>query len=582
MFRNPPRPIFDLSAITIVIGSILSSGCSPRHDESSTSAAPSQPTSSNSTLSSSAGIRLSGSFNGWSPHDDEYLLSSPNGGSTGSPQSRLELLRYWPCGSYEFQFAVDGSMERALGQGGDGAVRAGGGKIQLKIHTSDEYTLWLDVAKNEWGFVMTPIVNPQPTILIRDPTAEIVRLFVRNCSPPAEAEFIKQDPNYFDKHAWVITPLDEQEADWIMQGKLCRPKLQIKHPGRYDLQLTVDYPRGKRVAHLITTLGGGYEVVHVRQRASATADLRPAVSQPTTDSSEQPTRLVRMADGRWGCTYYFTEEGEQSFFVRSVHTNDAQRRLTEATCIAKLGQPYLIRFDPADQVLLFQEGNCHEVMFDPRQYQLPDGLTTYEIERVELIGDFNDWQAGATPLTSIGEVYRAVVDLPDGLHHYQLLVNGSMAAPDLRANPGNDLRRPDGSTASGVFIGMPGSSFGSAKPDDINFAALRHDSTRREFFKPLGGGRVDLSMRTLEGDVQSVEVIGVDGKLIAPMVRDPGAQPPSAVSDGFDHWRARATYTGRRLIYAFRLTDGSRSCVLAPEGPVPNEILMARPFVQGG
>jgi hypothetical protein len=505
-------------------------------------------------------VRLAGPFNDWSPHDDEYLFTTREG--------RHELLRYWPCGTHEFRFVLDGDKPRALGRSTDDTLVSEGRPIQLRIHTSDEYTIWLDTTKNEWGFTQTAIVNPQPTILIRDPFAEVIRMFVVNCYPPTEEQFVFDDANYFDKYHWQINSLDHAQPDWVLQGKLCRPRMLIKNPGRYDLQFSADYPRGKRLARVMTQLGGGYELVRLQQA--------PPTSAPaSTQTSEQPTQLVPMDDGRWGCTYYFVEQSEHHFFARSVYSDAAATRLAELKCVPKIGQPYLIRFDPADRVLSMQEGNCHEVFFDPRMVELPGGLKPYQIERVELLADFNGWQPGRTRMHSFGEVYRAVLDLPDGITHYQFLVNGSISLLDQRANPRYNTTRPDGSTASGVFIGVHGSSFGPAKPDAINTDAIKHDPARQEFFKPLGGGIVDLTLQTLEGDVQSVQMIGVDGRLIAEMVR-------AETREGFDYWQARATQSGRRLVYSLKLTDGARSCVLGPLGAAPNEILLARPFLQGG
>jgi hypothetical protein len=63
---------------------------------------------------------------------------------------------------------------------------------------------------------------------------------------------------------------------------------------------------------------------------------------------------------------------------------------------------------------------------------------------VTLVGDFNDWDARATPLSETGDgVWSVVVPLPAGSVRYSFLVDGSewRADPSAAAAPG-DFGRP--------------------------------------------------------------------------------------------------------------------------------------------
>jgi len=54
---------------------------------------------------------------------------------------------------------------------------------------------------------------------------------------------------------------------------------------------------------------------------------------------------------------------------------------------------------------------------------------------VAVVGDFNDWQAEATPLRRVGDggMWTVEVTLPPGHHHYAFIIDGQAWMPDPNA-----------------------------------------------------------------------------------------------------------------------------------------------------
>lgn len=72
---------------------------------------------------------------------------------------------------------------------------------------------------------------------------------------------------------------------------------------------------------------------------------------------------------------------------------------------------------------------------------------------VSLVGDFNDWQKGATPLRPAGAagVWAVSLPLPRGLHQYAFIVDGTQWTPD----PATSTTVTDdfGTTTSVIAVG---------------------------------------------------------------------------------------------------------------------------------
>lgn len=74
-----------------------------------------------------------------------------------------------------------------------------------------------------------------------------------------------------------------------------------------------------------------------------------------------------------------------------------------------------------------------KVTFELDKRELPDGL---EVQMVELLGDFNDWAPGTTPMKALKRgAYQASLELEPGRkYQFRYLVNGKHWCNDWEAD----------------------------------------------------------------------------------------------------------------------------------------------------
>ncbi|MDM8521196.1 isoamylase early set domain-containing protein [Anaerolineales bacterium HSG6] len=76
--------------------------------------------------------------------------------------------------------------------------------------------------------------------------------------------------------------------------------------------------------------------------------------------------------------------------------------------------------------------NC-KVSFELPEGQLPEGM---EIEKISLVGDFNDWNQEATPLRRLkGGTWKEILDLQiDQEYNFRYVINGDVWYNDPEAD----------------------------------------------------------------------------------------------------------------------------------------------------
>jgi len=181
------------------------------------------------------------------------------------------------------------------------------------------------------------------------------------------------------------------------------------------------------------------------------------------------------------------------------------------------------------------------------------------VHRAAVAGSFNGWSPIALPMERQSDgTFEAVTVLPEGLHHYKLVVNGKLWVED----PGADrsLRCPDGRGGynSGLFVGPRGEDFGPPRPDGIHVEAMHHDPEQLFYLNVTAADCVEVRCRTLAGEAEGVRVLtGPEGPSV-PMRRCRSA-------NGFDYWWARLPVRpGRTIEYGFEAYKGRVSAILRP------------------
>ena len=189
---------------------------------------------------------------------------------------------------------------------------------------------------------------------------------------------------------------------------------------------------------------------------------------------------------------------------------------------------------------------------------------------VSLAGTFNNWAAGANPMTDPdGDgTYTTTMLLPEGECRYKYVVDGAWIADEKADSFVDD---GFGGQNSVLVVDDRFPAIDVALGDDRIFAeGLKHEQTVREVNR-VSDDQVAITVSTWPGDVESVDVqlVGADGTVTATvparrMLADPTAQ----------YWRANVVRKGD-FRYRIVLHDGKASWYLAGAGPVETTLASA-------
>lgn len=181
-----------------------------------------------------------------------------------------------------------------------------------------------------------------------------------------------------------------------------------------------------------------------------------------------------------------------------------------------------------------------------------------DAERVRLAGDFNGWSPDAAPMRRLGSLWIAEVELPAGAHLYKFVASGADGRNRWLEDPRNDLREADGHGGFNSLLLLGPEARLVANPPrgrrgdgSIEAVAVRHDPSLPIFRQSDGGSGEVLRLRTLRGDVESVDLLVEGG--------DPVAMREVLDDDRFAWWEAALPDASRGGRYVFILKDGSMS-----------------------
>lgn len=498
-------------------------------------------------------VRCAGTFNNWSTSDNDFALKRHG--------KRLELIRFWECGSYKFKFVFDGSWDRHFGSAGDNRLEQPGGDIELAIPQSATYMIWLDVDNKTWGVKRSPPKKPVAYFraIGADMGAARVVLDAGLSQAPRgrEIESCQWEVTSGDGLA-VMEPLETGNSHHMLQA------IRIERPGNFKITLKVSDGTNSASTTRVYRLGFGWRAIW-----KWTADPH------TTDVAE----LFPLNANRWGAV--IPEDMPHKLKIWFLPTTDELKPDSRHKTLKPAPPPQLLAFDPAQGKPTLTNEGFHAFSFgrEAAKSSLPDD--TY-VERVDLVGDFNNWTPGITPLYEFWTTDREfarIVELPEGVYHYKLLINGHIWIEDPSAD--SKLRTPNesGGFNSGFRIGPDAAVFGKSKPDHIANKAVHHDPSNSAYFQVIDEHLVRVGLRTLANDVESAEINFWKSKIKAPLHR-------THTQNGFDYWETMCTVDGDSIKYVFNLHDGqarslldSLDCYKMPTEPDVAISLKVEPFV---
>ncbi|MBX3355400.1 MAG: alpha-glucosidase C-terminal domain-containing protein [Phycisphaeraceae bacterium] len=195
---------------------------------------------------------------------------------------------------------------------------------------------------------------------------------------------------------------------------------------------------------------------------------------------------------------------------------------------------------------------------DPSKWAVTFTVESREpVETMTIAGSFNAWNAGRTPMRRMWNagarpsVWSVTLDLPDGDHWYKFVANGSRWMHDPR-NPDHD-HDGHGGRNSRLRLGATANVDPStARRGDgrIEAAALGHDPRVRRDRDLRADGGARLRVRTLAGDVESVELV-VKGA-------EPISMTPFVRTGAFEWWEADVPAALASQPYTFVFADGGQ------------------------
>lgn len=479
-------------------------------------------------------VSLAGTFNNWATQGNEWRMEQVD-------DTTYRFGRFWHAGRYEFKFAFNGSWDRHLGSAGGNQLGMPGQNIELRIGETGYYEITLDTKSKTWRLKQTAPRHLTPVLRIRRESLDAYILDASDSlAPPGGSE----KPTYTFSATRLgdptgaanatLTPIDPQ-----------RTRLSIRKEGDYAVTITMTMPpHSPRRAVIHQHLGDGYQL---------------------TVAGGRGQRLYPLGNGRWAAALNPIEDDAAVALTSLSRASALPVTIPEGLRDKRV----LIVANERTGDIAIEKDGWHEFVFDPKKAGLPRGTN---VESVNVVGDFNGWKTGVNPLRLDADGhYRTIVEIAEGIHHYKFLINGSIYLEDKKGDKRYRASDGNGGYNSGLLIGDDAATFGEAKTNNINAAALKHDPTSTTYFAPIAADVARISLRTLANDAQGVALQVV------------GANPiPLTKSDsryGFDFWTTQLP-TGKTgtLSYDFLINDGSASILFGESGATAADESSSKPY----
>ncbi|MBI5762176.1 MAG: alpha amylase N-terminal ig-like domain-containing protein [Planctomycetes bacterium] len=501
-------------------------------------------------------IRMAGTFNNWSTNNDDYRLTKVD--------DHYELVRFWPCGKYEFKFVFDGSWSKHLGMGDDGKLGQPGRDIELLVKQSGTFAICLELDRKQ--FRLEPRASDRPIPIIRVLNSWSPRITLdASLSLAGAAGPIKS-------YKWRISSQTYPPFDKEFVTK----KEGTPEPVIVDIPMSLDY-------RIELTVDDGQQTAWREKRQHLPIGNGFVIRDEVPAPYGKPIQIemAPLANNLFGAIY----RSEKSDDIKL----DFSSQLKPSNGILSIGPlktkveaktDYLVVLDMHRRGLTLSK-SWRQFEFTPARFA--ESLKGITVERVEVVGDFNNWRAGDCELWAVGPpvTFKRFIEIPDGLYHYKFLVNGCIALEDPGADP--KYRESDGKGGfnSGFRVGVDPSVLGTAKLDDVNENAVKHEPMDPGYFASIGYKQISFRMRTLADDAKAVSAQFFNDDQSTRGEPIPLSKVLS--HDGFDYWSTICLPERWPILYTFLIEDGKEHCILDADGPhsfAANEkiALLPRPF----
>lgn len=469
-----------------------------------------------------------------------YIAGTLNNWATADAQWRMEpvddqtyaLRRFFDAGTSRFKFVFDGSWNRHLGDAGGGRLVQPGADIDLVVKQSGFYEITLTLDPPSWSLRRTTPARPVPVLDIECLAHDTYRL-------DGSRTILPKTAGQATELLFHARAVGTGAAPRISDALGSTATLHIPAAGHYELALEVrDAGAVERSAQTLR-LGDGFDLV--------------------IGSAARP--MHRLSSTAWGSVVDRRSAG-MTLKVRGF----SLKAPVEVTMNAEtVDRPMLVRMDAETHRVTIVEKGWHAFRFDRSMARALE--EPIEIERVDVVGSFNGWRAGALQMRrESDDRFAALVELPDGVHHYKFLVNGAVFVEDPRADRRFRVSDGNGGFNSGFLIGDDAATLGGAVAGGGSAAGLKHDPKVAWYFTAIGRDLARVRLRTLEKDATraAMAVLTEGGEEAAryPMFRED-------TSAGFEYWACTFPVPQGRVRYRLEASDGDSGLVLGARGAVP-------------
>ena len=464
--------------------------------------------------------RLAGTFNGWNANDPAWTMSPVPGGD-----GVFVIERPINRGSFDFKFVRNGNWaEGHFGVGADNTLEMPGDDIRLTVRGPANYRIVLDTRNRRWSMDVAEV--KEPLLVARTfGTAQPGRPFTLDLT-----DSLLPNPD-----AAISISSPEQPIGVETDGPLMY-SIVPSETGAFTVTIEIEGERGGAASkRLALESYPGYSFVLRTSDFEAEGDLE-YFGRDTHMAFVEVNRNTNLRE-----IVVTMHDGAEAFRAEGG-------RLSEGRYAMQVHAGGVVMNRDPREVPCLHRGHWVEFVYRPST-EVPAP------ETVHLAGSFNAWMGagttGAIEMRSRADrTFHTALDLPDGAHEYQFILDGERRV-------GDPSGRSAGEQRSVVVVGPTAEEFPPVRRGHINTDAIRHTPMLQSDVLTIssGLGLAEIAVATLPGDVDGV---WVQFQRAGALPRERGWAPMERTTDGagFDRWTARIKTGQTDIVYAFAMASG--------------------------